>query len=118
MIRSAAILLLLLIAGNAIAEASGLPIPGAALGLIALTAIFVATGGPDEGLAEMFDFATPYFPMFFVPAAAGVVNSGELLSLAWIHVAVAIVAGTAVTIIATGLAVQALMGRMSRELTP
>lgn len=118
MIRAAAILLLLLIAGNVIAEASGLPIPGAALGLVALTAIFVATGGPDEGLAEMFDFATPYFPMFFVPAAVGVVNSGELLSLAWIHVAVAVVAGTAVTIVVTGLVVQALMGHRSRDVTP
>lgn len=118
MIRSAAILLLLLMSGNAIVEASGLPIPGAALGLVALTAIFVATGGPDEGLAEMFDFATPYFPMFFVPAAVGVVNSGELLSLAWLHLAVAIVVGTALTIVATGLVVQALMGRMSQDVAP
>jgi holin-like protein len=118
MIRAAAILLLLLIAGNAIAEVSGLPIPGAALGLVMLTAIFVATGGPDEELAEMFDFAAPYFPMFFVPAAVGVMNSGEMLSLAWLHVAAAIVLGTAVTLVATGLVVQALMGRMSRDVTP
>lgn len=110
MVRSAAIVLTLLICGDAIAEHFDLPIPGAALGLVVLAATFWALGGPDKGSEELFDFAAPYFPLFFVPAAVGVVANLDVLASAWVHVIVAVIAGTAVTLLATGLVAQALMG--------
>jgi len=115
MIRAAALVLGLLVAGNAAAEALRLPVPGAALGLIALTAVFAVRGAPDEGCAELFDFAAPYFPMFFVPAAVGVVASLDLLAFAWVHILVAIVFGTAATLLATGLVAQALLRGLARR---
>jgi holin-like protein len=112
---SAAIVLILLILGDAIAEIFALPIPGAALGLATLTAAFAIRGGPDTGSEELFDFAAPYFPLFFVPAAVGVIASLDVLAFAWIHVTVAIVFGTGVTILITGLISQALMRRITEE---
>lgn len=115
MTRSAAIVLILLILGDAIAERLALPIPGAALGLAALTTAFAIRGGPDRESEELFDFAAPYFPLFFVPAAVGVVASLDVLAFAWIHVTAAIVFGTAATILVTGLVSQALLRLMTNE---
>lgn len=108
MTQSAAFLLILLIAGDAIAEYFILPIPGAALGLAALASGFALNGRPDKGSEELFDFAAPYFPLFFVPAAVGVVASLDILAFAWVHIAAAIVIGTGVTIFITGLIAQSL----------
>ena len=102
-------MLLLLILGDAVAEHFVLPIPGAALGLAVLTTIFAIRGGPDKGSEDLFDFAAPYFPLFFVPAAVGVIASFDVLAFAWLQVTAAIVAGTAVTI------AQAFLRLMSEE---
>ena len=109
MVRSAAIVLILLICGDAIVERFELPVPGAAIGLVALATAFWAIGGPDKGSEELFDFAAPYFPLFFVPAAVGVVANLEVLAIAWVHVATAIIAGTAATLLVTGWIVQAFL---------
>lgn len=109
MIRSAAIVLILLILGDGVAERFALPIPGAAVGLLALTIAFAIRGGPDKGSEKLFEFAAPYFPLFFVPAAVGVVAAHDVLAVAWVHVATAIVAGTTATLLVTGRVSQALL---------
>lgn len=109
MVGSAAIVLLLLIVGDAVVEAFALPVPGAALGLGALTAVFAANGGPDAGSEELFDFVAPYVPLFFVPAAVGVVASLDLVTSAWAYLAIAITAGTIATLLVTGAVFQYLM---------
>jgi holin-like protein len=109
MTQSAAFVLILLIVGDAVTERFGLPVPGAALGLAALATVFAVRGGPDLGSARLFDFAAPYFPLFFVPAAVGVIASLDVLAFAWFHVAAAVVGGTAVTILVTGRAAQTLL---------
>jgi holin-like protein len=115
MTQAAAVALVLLILGEAIAETFALPIPGSALGLCALAAGFAILGRPDEGSEALFDLVAPYFPFFFVPAAVGVVANLDLLAFAWMHVVAAIVAGTAATITVTGLTVQALLRITSSE---
>lgn len=115
MVKSAALVLVLLICGDAIVEGLDLPVPGAALGLLVLVTAFLARGGPDKASQELFDFAAPYFPLFFVPAAVGVIANLEVLVFAWLQIAAAITAGTAVTLLVTGQVAQRLMatGRKS-----
>lgn len=113
MTRSAAIVLVLLVLGDAFAARFSLPVPGAALGLATLTLVFALRGGPDRGSEELFDFSAPYFPLFFVPAAVGVVASIDIIFHAWAYFLTAIVLGTAVTLAITGLVFQALMQRIS-----
>ena len=115
MIRSAAVVLFVLLSGDVIADAFSLPVPGAALGLMVLTTAFAVRGGPDRGSEELFDFAAPYFPLFFVPAAVGVVASLDVLSVAWAYLLAAIVAGTALTLLVTGLVFQVLLRRVAGE---
>ena len=117
MTRSAAIVLVLLILGDVVADHFSLPVPGAALGLLALATAFAIRGGPDRGSEELFDFAAPYFPLFFVPAAVGVVASLEVLSAAWVYVLAAIVVGTTATLLITGRVFQGLLWRIARETT-
>ena len=80
-----------------------------------LTAAFAVRGGPDAATAKLFDFAAPYFPLFFVPAAVGVIASLDVVVSAWLHVSAAIVVGTAVTILSTGLIAQSLLRLMARR---
>lgn len=113
MTQSAAIVLVLLVLGNVIAEHFSLPVPGAALGLVALAFGFMISGGPDPGSEALFDFAAPYFPLFFVPAAVGVVASIDIISVAWVHILTAIILGTSLTLLITGLVFQALLQRIA-----
>lgn len=109
MLKSVSILLALSVIGDTVADALQMPVPGAAIGLLLLTGHFVLRGGPDADSAELFDTVSPVFPMFFVPAAVGIVANADILSEAWLFVAVAIVLGAAATIIITGLVAQALL---------
>lgn len=104
-----AILVALVILGDVVTDATGWAVPGPAVGLAILTAAFAWEGRPHRGFEEFFDLAAPWFPLFFVPAAVGVLAHLALLSAAWLHVAVAIVMGTTLALVVTGQLVQALL---------
>lgn len=109
MIESAASILAVAVIADCLADRIGSPVPGAALGLILLTAFFVLRGRPDAGVAALFDTTSPHFPLFFVPAAVGLIASGETLAVAWLQILVAVTLGTAATIAVTGWLAQALL---------
>lgn len=109
MIKAFAIVLALSVIGDAAAVRLGIPIPGAAIGMTMLAALFIIRGGPDKGFAGLFDAAAPHFPLFFVPAAVGVIASADLLASAWVHIAIAIALSTAATIAITGITTSWLM---------
>lgn len=77
--------------------------------MLLLAIVFARRRGPGESMARLFDGLAPHLPLFFVPAAVGIVASVKLLSQAWVHIAVAIALGTAVTIATTGWVAQALL---------
>lgn len=108
----------LLVAGETAASLFHLPVPGAALGLLGLAALLAARGGPDPTMERLFDGVAPHAPILFVPMAVGVVASREALALFWAHLAVAVVVGTAATLVVTGLCAQALLRRTERTTTP
>jgi len=117
MIKTLGLVLMLTVAGDALSEALNAPIPGAALGMMMLAAIFAARGSADPTAARLFDAAAPHFPLFFIPAAAGVIASAELLAQAWLHIVVAIVLGTALTITITGALAQFLLSTLGKVRT-
>lgn len=115
MLKAITLVLALLILGNAIVDTFDLPFPGAVIGMILLAMMFFRRGELDPRSAQLFDAISPVFPMFFVPAAVGVVANLATLSSAWLYVVAAITVGTAATIIVTGAVAQALLrwiGRM------
>lgn len=99
----------LAVLGDTAADLIDLPVPGATIGMTLLLLIFSIHGGVDPDVSRLFDRMSPHFPLFFVPAAVGVVANADLLANAWFHVAVAIAGGTTVTIVFTGLLGQFLL---------
>jgi holin-like protein len=109
MTPSAALVLGALILGQVFVDWLSLPFPGSAVGLLLLAAVFAIHGGPDTGTAQLFDLAAPYFQLFFVPAAVGVIANLDLLGATWVFMMVAIVLGTSLSLVCTGLAFQAML---------
>jgi holin-like protein len=104
----------LTVIGDAVAESLAVPVPGAAIGMMVLASVFAVRGGADSASEQIFDVTAPHIPLFFVPAAAGIVASTDLLARAWLSVCVAIVLGTAVTLITTGTLAQVLLRRVAK----
>jgi holin-like protein len=115
MLPAFAYLIALVILGDALAAATGLPIPGPAVGLAVLAAAFAWEGRATPGFERLFKLSAPWFPLFFVPAAVGVVANLAMLSAAWLHVAVAIIVGTALALLVTGQIAQALLALAERK---
>lgn len=118
MLKAISIVLALSVIGDTVTDAVQMAVPGAAIGLLLLTALFLWRGGPDVASATLFDTLSPVFPMFFVPAAVGIVANAGILSEIWLYVLVAICLGTAVTIMVTGLIAQALLNAIREARTP
>lgn len=112
MFRSIVVVLILSSLGDAAANLSQLPIPGPAIGLALLVGIFTLHGAPDAGAAKLFDIVSPFFPLFFVPAAAGIVANLGIFAEAWAYILVAVALGTVATIAVTGLVMQILVRRV------
>ena len=115
MLWAFALLAVLAILGDAFAATTGWPVPGPAIGLALLSAAFARQGRPSPGFERLFDLAAPWFPLFFVPSAVGVISHLGLLSVAWLHVASAIVLGTAVVLVVTGQLAQTLLTTADRS---
>jgi putative effector of murein hydrolase LrgA (UPF0299 family) len=115
MIQAIALILGLVVAGEATVEALALPLPGPALGLLALTALFCCRGGPDEATGRLFDATCPHFPVLFVPAAVGVVATLDSIALLWPLLVAAVVLGTLATVLATALTAQLLLAAADRR---
>ena len=117
MIKTLVLVLVLTVIGDVLAEAFTVPVPGAAIGMILLAALFAVRGRADPDAASLFDIAAPHFPLFFIPAAVGIVASADILAQAWLHITVAIVLGTAVTITITGAIAQFLLSALGKVRT-
>jgi len=105
----------LTVIGDTLAYLFSVPIPGSAIGMSLLVGLFATRGGPDEASVKVFDAATPYLPMFFVPAAVGVIARAEVVAAAWVELGFAVILGTAMTIAITGHIAQALLRRPVSE---
>jgi holin-like protein len=111
-LASLALILVLIILGDAVTAGMAFPVPGSLLCLIAAGAFFASRGGPTQAMSRMFDGLIPYAPMLFVPAGAGVVTNLELIATGWLPIAAALTVGTAGALIATGAAAQILLQRL------
>ena len=114
MIQSMVVVLALAVLGDTLADALDAPVPGAAIGLVLLAGLFTVRGGPDRDSAVLFEGVAPHFPLFFIPAASGLVASTDLLASAWLYVATAILASTVAAIAVTGLVVQLALRLLQR----
>ncbi|WP_349370492.1 CidA/LrgA family protein [Salinarimonas sp.] len=101
--------------GDAAVALSGLPVPGAAIGLLALLASFAPTGGPDPETAALFDRVVAHAPVLFVPAGAGLFADPALLGANAALLVLAVAAGTLVTLAVTGAAATLAIAAFARR---
>jgi holin-like protein len=113
MIGGLAVLLVCQLAGEAAARLLGLPVPGPVLGMALLFAALLARGGEvPKGLADTADALLRVLGLLFVPAGVGVVLHLPEIARDWAPIALAILAGTLLTVGLTGLlAARLLRGR-------
>jgi holin-like protein len=106
MFASITVLLACQIAGEWLAQALGLAIPGPVLGMALLaTALAVARRVPHT-LGRVSDELLKAMPLFFVPAGVGVLTLADTLESTWPAVVVALLTSTIVAIAITGLAMR------------
>lgn len=117
MIAALTLLLACQLAGEVVARALGLPLPGPVLGMILLAAGLLARRAePPAELSAVADGLLRNLGLLFVPAAVGVVLHLDLLARAATPIALAILAGTLAAIGFTGLLTARLLrSRTSRD---
>ena len=98
------------LAGEALAKALGIPVPGPVIGMVLLFAFLVVRGGVPEGMALAGDGLLSHLSLLFVPAGVGVMLHFELLGARWPVIGAALAASTLAAIVVTAL----VMRRLSR----
>lgn len=118
MFASITVLLACQIAGEWLAQALGLAIPGPVVGMALLATALAVVRRVPHSLGLVSDGLLKAMPLFFVPAGVGVLTLADTLESAWPAVVVALLASTMAAIVITGLAmrgVQRLLAARERS---
>jgi holin-like protein len=118
MMISAAIVLACFALGHAFVVIAGLPVPGAAIGLLLLLATFIPTRGPDPRTSAMFDGLIPHAPVLFVPAGVGLFADPAILESSGFVLVVSVIVGTTVTLAVAGFAAAFALAVIDRLASP
>jgi putative effector of murein hydrolase LrgA (UPF0299 family) len=110
MVPALTALLLAQLAGEALARASGLPLPGPVLGLALLLAAFAALPRLADTVRPVAQGILAHLSLLFVPAATGIVGHLDRLGAEALPILAAIVIST-VLAIAVGAGVFAAVAR-------
>lgn len=106
-----AFVLLHLVLGETLAQLLALPVPGPVLGLGLMILHFAVAGGAEGEVGRLFDAVAPHLTVLFVPAGAGVLAHVGLIRDDVAVIAVAVIAGTLVTIAVTAAVAAAVLDR-------
>lgn len=85
-----------------------LPVPGPVIGMLLLFAVLSRIGGPPAELERLSNGLLRHLFLFFIPAAVGVTAYIALVADQLAAVVVAVVASSALAMLAAGLLMQAL----------
>ncbi len=111
MIESLTVLLVCQLAGEVIARASGIPLPGPVIGMAILFVGLMIRGGVPEPLQQTTKAILDHLSLLFVPAGVGVMLYLPLIADEWLPISSAIIVGTLVTIAATAWVMAAVLKR-------
>jgi holin-like protein len=116
MIAGLLVLLTCQLAGQLLADVSGLPVPGPVLGLVILLGWLEARDpGEDSGLAKVCGGLLRHLQLLFVPAGVGVVQYLSVLASAAIPLVVGLVVSWALALAATAAIATGLLARQRRR---
>ncbi|HSS63646.1 MAG TPA: CidA/LrgA family protein [Gammaproteobacteria bacterium] len=101
MIESLTLLLVCQLAGEVVARAAGVPLPGPVVGMAILFIALMIRGSVPEALQQTAKSILDHLSLLFVPAGVGVMIYLPLIADEWLPIASAIIIGTLVTIAVT-----------------
>ncbi len=108
-------LLLFTVLGNVLNDALSLPVPGSVIGLILLVIYLQVSDTDNESLDKVSQLCVRYIAVLFIPGCVGVFFMGDLLAQQWLPIALAIIVGTPISLLATALLLQWLLKRYSKS---
>lgn len=108
-------LLLGLLAGELLASKSGLPLPGAVLGMSLLALWLGLRRRAHPRVERVADGLLENLPLLFVPAGVGAMQLGPTLRSAWLPILVTLLFGTVLTMVVTALTLKACLLLQARK---
>lgn len=108
-------LLLCQLAGEVLAQAAGLPIPGPVIGMVLLFAGLAIKGSVPHGLGVTTTFLLDHLALLFVPAGVGVISLLPLLADEYLAIIAALIGSTLLTIIVTAAVMNVLLRRTRKD---
>jgi holin-like protein len=96
--------------GDIVVRLTGFPMPGPMVGLALMLIDFGVNRRADPEVGQIFDGVSKHLAILFVPAGAGVVAHGRILSSGLLAITIAIVAGTLVTMLVTAMCFRWFLG--------
>jgi holin-like protein len=100
------VLLLFWLAGEALVQRTGLPLPGGVVGMVLVLVLLAAQRLRPGTVRRGAQWLLGEMLLFFVPAVLAVVNHRELLGLVGLKLLAVILVGTAAVMAATALTVE------------
>jgi putative effector of murein hydrolase LrgA (UPF0299 family) len=111
MIGAIALLLACQVAGEAVHRLTGLPLPGAVIGMVLLLGWLALVPRERLTLTQVTGWLTAHLSIMFVPAAVGLMEEGAILSRYGLGIVVAVAISTLLTLAVTALVFRAVAGR-------
>lgn len=111
MIGALTLLLVFQLAGEVLARALALPVPGPVIGMGLLFLALVLRHGPDPELRNTAGGLLQHLSLLFVPAGTGVMLHLQRLADEWLPLTVALVVSTLASIAVAALVLRALAGK-------
>jgi len=105
------VLIVLQLIGESIVQVSGLPVPGAIIGLILLYAILLLRGEISDEMSRTSGFLLQNLGVLFVPAGVGVIAYLPMIATQWLLILAVLLVSVCATIAITGLVVARLSPR-------
>ncbi len=111
MVASLALLLGYQLAGEVIARALSLPIPGPVIGMLLLLVTLIIRGQAPEPLKRFSHDLLQHLALLFVPAGVGIIAHFQLIRAEWVSLTLALVVSLIITLAVTALSMKALTRR-------
>lgn len=111
MLASLALLLGYQLAGEVVARALNLPIPGPVIGMLLLLITLIIRGQAPEPLKRLSHELLQHLALLFVPAGVGIIAHFELIRAEWVPLTLALVISLVLTLAVTALSMKALARR-------
>lgn len=115
-LRQMGIIFGILFGSHILQKSLGLPIPSTVIGMIILLICLLSRVIKLEMIEEVSKFLLDHLIFFFIPAGVGIMTSVDMIGDKWLSILIVIVLSTIITMVVTGLTVQALAKKSKKKL--